>query len=64
VIPIALGAGGAGVGIGYVLGVHPVLDALVGTCVYALALAAFGRFPPEVAHVLRPPPPPGGGDRS
>jgi O-antigen/teichoic acid export membrane protein len=54
VIPVAVLAGGAGVGVGYVVDVHPVFDVLAGTAVYALALALLGRFPPEVAHLLRP----------
>jgi O-antigen/teichoic acid export membrane protein len=53
VIPVALLAGGAGVGVGHLVGVHPVLDVLVATCVYAIALAAIGRFPPEIGHALR-----------
>jgi len=53
IIPVALLAGGLGVGAGYLVGVHPVLDVFVGTCVYALVLAAIGRFPPEVGHALR-----------
>jgi hypothetical protein len=46
-------AGGAGVGVGHLVGVNAVLDVLIGTCVYALALTAVGRFPPEIGHALR-----------
>jgi O-antigen/teichoic acid export membrane protein len=53
IVPLALLAGGAGVGVGHVVGVHPVLGVLVGTCVYAVALRAIGRFPPEIGHALR-----------
>ena len=53
IIPVALVAGGAGVGVGYLVGVHAVLEVLVGTCVYAVTLAAIGRFPPEIGHALR-----------
>jgi O-antigen/teichoic acid export membrane protein len=53
VVPVALLAGGVGVGVGYLVGVHPVVDVLVGTCVYALVLAALGRFPPEIGHAVR-----------
>ncbi len=53
IVPIALLAGGAGIGIGYLVGVDPVVQVLVGTCVYALALVAIGRFPPEIGHALR-----------
>jgi O-antigen/teichoic acid export membrane protein len=53
IVPIALVAGGAGIGIGHLVGVHPVLEVLAATCVYALVLAAFGRFPPEIGHALR-----------
>jgi O-antigen/teichoic acid export membrane protein len=53
IIPLALLAGGAGVGVGHLLGVHAVLDVFVGTGVYALVLAAIGRFPPEIGHALK-----------
>ena len=52
-IPATLLAGGAAVGVGHLVGVHPVLDMFVGTCVYAIVLAAIGRFPPEIGHALR-----------
>jgi O-antigen/teichoic acid export membrane protein len=52
-VPIALAAGGAGVGVGHLLGIHPVADAAAGLAVYGAALAALGRFPPEVGHALR-----------
>jgi O-antigen/teichoic acid export membrane protein len=53
IIPVALLAGGAGVGVGHLVGVHPLLEVLVGTCVYAIVLAVLGRFPPEIGHALR-----------
>jgi O-antigen/teichoic acid export membrane protein len=53
IIPVALLAAGVGAGAGHLVGVNPVLDVLVGTLVYALALAALGRFPPEIRHALR-----------
>ncbi len=53
IVPIALLAGGAGLGVGHLVGVHPLLEVFVGTCVYAIALAALGRFPPEIGHALR-----------
>jgi O-antigen/teichoic acid export membrane protein len=53
IIPLALLAAAIGVGVGHLVGIHPVLDTIVGTCVYALLLAAFGRFPPEIGHALR-----------
>jgi O-antigen/teichoic acid export membrane protein len=53
VVPMALLAGAAGIGAGRLVGVHPVLEVLVGTCVYALILAVLGRFPPEIGHALR-----------
>jgi len=52
-VPIVLAAGGAGVGAGRLLGIHPVVDAAVGLLVYGAALALLGRFPPEVAHAFR-----------
>jgi O-antigen/teichoic acid export membrane protein len=53
VIPPALIAGGAGIGVGRLAGVHPVVEVLVGTCVYAAVLAGLGRFPPEIGHAIR-----------
>lgn len=53
VIPVALLAGGAGIGAGHLVGVHPMIEVLVGTCVYAIVLAVLGRFPPEIGHALR-----------
>ncbi|MFZ2114241.1 MAG: oligosaccharide flippase family protein [Solirubrobacteraceae bacterium] len=53
IIPLALLAGVAGVGAGHLVGVNPVLDVALGTCVYAAVLAATGRFPPEIGHALR-----------
>lgn len=53
IVPLALVAGGVGVGAGYLVGVHPVVEVLVGTGVYALVLALLGRFPPEIGHTVR-----------
>ena len=53
VIPIAAVAGAVSLGLGRLVGVQPVLDALVGTFAYALLLVAFRRFPPEIVHLLR-----------
>jgi biotin transporter BioY len=53
IVPIALAAGGVALGAGWLLGIHPVIDASVATAVYALLLAAAGRFPPEVSHMIR-----------
>jgi O-antigen/teichoic acid export membrane protein len=53
IIPLALVAGVAGVVLGHLAGVHPVLEMFVGTCVYAVVLTALGRFPPEIGHALR-----------
>jgi O-antigen/teichoic acid export membrane protein len=53
IIPLALLAGGAGVGVGLVVGWNGMLDVAVGTLVYAVGLAAVGRFPPEIGHALR-----------
>jgi O-antigen/teichoic acid export membrane protein len=53
VVPLALVAGGAAIAVGRLAGVHPVVEVLVGTCVYAIVLAALGRFPPEIGHALR-----------
>ena len=53
IVPIAVAVGGVALGAGYLLGIHPVLDAAVATGVYALLLAAVGRFPPEIGHMIR-----------
>jgi hypothetical protein len=53
IVPVALVAGAAGIGAGRLAGVHPVVEVLAGTCVYAVVLAALGRFPPELGHALR-----------
>ncbi len=52
-IPAAAFAGAAGLALGYLVGIEAILDVLVATTVYAAALALFGRFPPEVFHVLQ-----------
>ncbi|GAC1438834.1 MAG: hypothetical protein NVSMB51_15520 [Solirubrobacteraceae bacterium] len=52
-IPVALVAGGAGVLAGHLVGVHAVLEVLVGTAVYVLVLLGMRRFPPELRDALR-----------
>ena len=52
IVALALLAGGAAVGAGHLLGVHAVLDIVLGTVVYAVLLAAVGRLPPEIGHAL------------
>lgn len=54
IIPIALFAGGLGVGAGLLVAINQLLDVAVGTCVYACALLVLGRFPPEIGHMLQP----------
>ncbi|MHB8492651.1 MAG: hypothetical protein ACYDA6_10635, partial [Solirubrobacteraceae bacterium] len=53
IVPVALVAAGAGIGMGRLVGVHPLLEAFVGTCVYACILMVLGRFPPEINHALK-----------
>jgi O-antigen/teichoic acid export membrane protein len=53
-VPVAALAGGAAVAIGHLTGVQAILQVLIGSAVYAVVLALFGHFPPEVAHALRP----------
>ncbi len=48
VVPVALAAGALGYGAGLAVGVHPVVQAAVGSAVYLLAVAAMGYLPPEV----------------
>jgi O-antigen/teichoic acid export membrane protein len=52
-IPVALASGFAGVAAGHLSGLHPVLEVLLGSGVYAAALTVLGRFPPEIGHALR-----------
>jgi PST family polysaccharide transporter len=53
ILPIALLAGAFGFGIGHLVGVHPLLEAVVGSIVFALALVVVRRFPPEICHAVR-----------
>lgn len=53
ILPLALVAGGAALIVGHVLAVNAVLDVVVATGVYGLALALLGRFPPEIGHAIR-----------
>jgi O-antigen/teichoic acid export membrane protein len=53
VLPVALLAGLVAVAAGHFSGLHPVLEVLLATVVYAAALAVVGRFPPEIGHALR-----------
>ncbi len=42
----------AGLGAGFVTGVHPIVDTAVGALVFAAGLVATGRFPPEARETL------------
>jgi len=53
IVPITLVAGGIGVGAGFLVAIHPVIDVVVGSCVYGLVLVMFRRFPPELRHHWR-----------
>lgn len=53
VLPVAAVAAGAGLGAGYLVGVHPVVQVLVGSGVYAAAIWLLGRFPPELGHIMQ-----------
>jgi O-antigen/teichoic acid export membrane protein len=53
VIPVSAVAGAVSLAAGHLVGIHPLFEILVATVVYAVGLAALGRFPPEVAHALR-----------
>lgn len=48
VVPIALGIGGVAWAAASLTGLHPLGQAVVGTVLFVGALAATGRFPPEV----------------
>ena len=52
-IPVAALAAGAGIGLGFLVGVHPVVEVVVGSCVYVAGIALMGRFPPELRHAMR-----------
>ena len=51
-LPLIAIAGAVAVGAGFALPVHPVIRATVATLVYAGALRAVGRFPPELREVI------------
>jgi O-antigen/teichoic acid export membrane protein len=51
-LPVAAVAGGAGLGAGLLIGIHPVVQVLLGSCVYAAVIALLGRFPPELGHLI------------
>jgi O-antigen/teichoic acid export membrane protein len=53
VLPVSLVAAAGAIGVGLLVGIHPVVQAAVGGLTYLLLLAAFGRFPPEVKELLR-----------
>ena len=53
VIPAAGAAAALGVGAALLLGGPEVLRTAVGVSVFTVAIAALGRFPPEVSHALR-----------
>lgn len=52
VLPVAAVAAGAGLGAGYLVGVHPVVQVLLGSGVYATVVVLLGRFPPELGHLM------------
>jgi O-antigen/teichoic acid export membrane protein len=51
-LPVAAVAGGAGLGAGLLIGIHPVVQVLLGSCVYGAVIALLGRFPPELGHLI------------
>lgn len=51
-LPVIVGLGALSLGIGYVVGVHPVLQAACGSAAFVVLLALTGRFPDEVREVL------------
>lgn len=52
VLPVAAVAAAGGLGAGYLVGVYPVVQVLVGSGVYAAVISLLGRFPPELGHVI------------
>jgi O-antigen/teichoic acid export membrane protein len=53
VFPVAAVAAAAATGAGLLVGVHPVLEVLLGSCVYFAVIWLLGRFPPELADASR-----------
>jgi O-antigen/teichoic acid export membrane protein len=51
-VPVAAVAGGLGYAAGALVGIHPLVQAAVGAAVFLAAVAAAGRFPPEVRELL------------
>lgn len=52
-IPVALVAGVTGLAAGTFVGLHPLVEAAAAGLAFLLALRVMGRFPPEVAELLR-----------
>jgi O-antigen/teichoic acid export membrane protein len=53
VVGVAAVAAGAGAGAGYLVGVDPVVEVVVGSCVYVAGITLLGRFPPELRDAVR-----------
>jgi O-antigen/teichoic acid export membrane protein len=51
-LPIAALAAAAAIGAGFLVGIHPVVQVLVGTTAYLALLWVLGRFPPEAKELL------------
>lgn len=52
-VPVAVIAGAVSIGVGSLVGVHPLVEVLVASCVYFASLRLLGRFPPELGDALR-----------
>lgn len=52
VLPVAVLAALLGAGAGLLVGVHPIVQVLVGSGVYLAIVGLLGRFPPELGHLL------------
>jgi O-antigen/teichoic acid export membrane protein len=53
ILPVAALAAAVGGGVGYLVGVHPIVEIAVASCLYLAIVLLLGRFPPEFGHVLR-----------
>jgi O-antigen/teichoic acid export membrane protein len=52
VLPVAAFAAVVGGAAGYLAGVHPVFQVVVGSCAYLAIVVLLGRFPPELGHAI------------
>ncbi len=53
VVPVAAVAAGAGILVGRLVGEHSLVEAIAGGATYLAVIFLFGRFPPELGHLMQ-----------